>query len=96
MHVLVCICSKVWHFFHIPFRIQRTVICTTGEHSQGSCITQLCFAGQNLLPTYSYTQGKVLRFHTKGAFSHSAGTATIITLFIPGAPLRTTHLQERA
>ena len=31
-----------------------------------------------------------------GAFSHSAGTAPIITLFIPGTPLKTTHLQKRA
>ena len=27
---------------------------------------------------------------------HSAGTAPIITLFIPGTPLKTTHLQKDA
>ena len=31
-----------------------------------------------------------------GAFSHSAGTAPIIMLFIPGTPLKTTHLQKHA
>ena len=31
-----------------------------------------------------------------GAFSHSAGTAPIITLCIPGTPLKTTHLQKHA
>ena len=31
-----------------------------------------------------------------GAFSHSARTAPIITLFIPGTPLKTTHLQKHA
>ena len=31
-----------------------------------------------------------------GAFSHSAGTAPIVTLLIPGAPLKTTHPQKRA
>ena len=31
-----------------------------------------------------------------GAFSHSAGTAPIITLFIPGTPLKTTPLQKPA
>ena len=29
-----------------------------------------------------------------GAFSHSTCTAPIITLFIPGTPLKTTHLQR--
>ena len=33
---------------------------------------------------------------TVGAFSHSAGTAPIVTLSIPGTPLRTTPLQKRA
>ena len=33
---------------------------------------------------------------TLGAFSHSAGTAPIITLLIPGAPLKTTHLRKHA
>ena len=33
---------------------------------------------------------------TWGAFSHSARTAPIITLFIPGTPLKTTHLQKHA
>ena len=33
---------------------------------------------------------------TLGAFSHSAGTGPIITLFIPGTPLKATHLQKRA
>ena len=32
---------------------------------------------------------------SRGAFSHSARTAPIISLCIPGAPLKTTHLQER-
>ena len=31
-----------------------------------------------------------------GAFSHSAGTAPMIMLFIPGTPLKTTHLQKDA
>ena len=31
-----------------------------------------------------------------GAFSHSAGTAPIIMLFILGTPLKTTHLQKHA
>ena len=31
-----------------------------------------------------------------GAFSHSAGTAPIIMLFILETPLKTTHLQNRA
>ena len=31
-----------------------------------------------------------------GAFSNSAGTAPIITLFTPGTPLKTTPLQKRA
>ena len=31
-----------------------------------------------------------------GAFSHSPGTAPIITPFVPGTPLQTTHLQKRA
>ena len=31
-----------------------------------------------------------------GAFSHSAGTAPIITLFIQGTPLKTTHRQKHA
>ena len=31
-----------------------------------------------------------------GAFSHSAGTAPIITLFIPGTPLKTVPLQNDA
>ena len=31
-----------------------------------------------------------------GAFSHSAGTAPIITVFIPGTPLQTTPPQKRA
>ena len=30
------------------------------------------------------------------AFPHSAGTAPIITVFIPGTPLQTTPLQKRA
>ena len=30
------------------------------------------------------------------AFLHSAGTAPIIMLFIPGTPLKTTHLQKHA
>ena len=30
------------------------------------------------------------------AFSHSVRTAPIITLFIPGTPLKTTHLQNHA
>ena len=34
--------------------------------------------------------------HIKGAFLHSAGTAPIITLFIPGTPLKTTHPQKDA
>ena len=34
--------------------------------------------------------------HTQGAFSHSAGTAPIIALFIPGTPLKTTLLQKDA
>ena len=33
---------------------------------------------------------------TQGALSHSAGTAPIIALFIPGTPLKTTPLQRRA
>ena len=33
---------------------------------------------------------------TKGAFSQSARTAPIITVFIPGTPLITTHLQKDA
>ena len=32
----------------------------------------------------------------EGAFSHSAGTAPIIMLFIPETPLKATHLQKRA
>ena len=31
-----------------------------------------------------------------GAFSHSAGTAPIIMLFLPGTPLKTSHLQKNA
>ena len=34
--------------------------------------------------------------YSMGAFSHSAGTAPIIMLFIPGAPLKTTHLHKCA
>ena len=34
--------------------------------------------------------------HPMGAFLHSARTAPIITLFVPGTPLKTTHLQKRA
>ena len=30
-----------------------------------------------------------------GAFSHSAGTAPLMTLFVPGTPLQTTHRQKR-
>ena len=33
---------------------------------------------------------------TLGAFSHSVPTAPIPTLFIPGTPLKTTHLQKQA
>ena len=33
---------------------------------------------------------------TEGAFSHCAGTAALITVFIPGNPLHTTPLQRRA
>ena len=35
-----------------------------------------------------------LKFLTLGAFPHSARTAPIITLFILGTPLKTTHLQK--
>ena len=38
-----------------------------------------------------FSQGGV--FAQRG---HSAGTAPIITLFIPGTPLKTTHLQKHA
>ena len=31
----------------------------------------------------------------QGTFSHSTGTAPIIAVFIPGNPLKTTHLQKR-
>ena len=34
------------------------------------------------------------RSNLGGAFSHSMGTAPIMTLFILGTPLKTTHLQE--
>ena len=33
---------------------------------------------------------------TEGVFSHSARTVPIITPFIPGIPLKTTHLQKHA
>ena len=33
---------------------------------------------------------------SEGAFSHSAGTAPIVTLFIPGTPLKTSPPQKRA
>ena len=40
------------------------------------------------------------RFHgfsgCRGAFSHNAGTAPIIKLFIPQTPLKTMHLQKHA
>ena len=32
----------------------------------------------------------------RGAFSHSAGAAPMITLLIPGTPLKTTHVQKDA
>ena len=31
-----------------------------------------------------------------GAFLHSTSAAPIITMFIPGTPLKTTHLQKHA
>ena len=39
---------------------------------------------------------RLLDQFTRGAFSHSAGTVPIITLFILGTPLQTTPLQKRA
>ena len=46
--------------------------------------------------TNSVTQARRTRASSSGAFSHSARTAPIITLFIPETPLKTTHLQKRA
>ena len=36
------------------------------------------------------------KYYTVGAFSHSAGTAPIVTLLILGTPLKTTHLHKDA
>ena len=43
-------------------------------------------------PTYPQPECR----HTRGAFSHSAGTTPIIMLFIPRSPLKTTHLKKHA
>ena len=42
-----------------------------------------------------YTLWTNCRGHTKGAISHGACTTPIITVFVPGTPLYTTHLQKR-
>ena len=38
----------------------------------------------------------VLILGANGAFLHSAGTAPIIILFLPGTPLKTANLQKEA
>ena len=49
-----------------------------------------------LLSALSCTVAATLTLPTEGAFLHSTRTAPIITLFIPGRPLKTTHLQKHA
>ena len=47
-------------------------------------------------PCYRLTQGTTdhQKVHSVGVFSHSADTAPMITLFIPGTPLKTTHVRS--
>ena len=68
--------------------MQTDRTCQHGRHSPGPVLT-VC-VGVNSRKVRS------LQPFSKGALSHSAGTARIITLFVPGAPLKTTHLQDHA
>ena len=55
-------------------------------------------AGQGVQTTEMYGQSMCCdpKPRQKRAFPHSAGTAPIIAVFIPGTPLHTTPLQKRA
>ena len=53
-----------------------------------SPMIMLCICQRNVHRCFAHT--------ALGAFSHSAGTAPIITLFIPGTPLKNIPLQKHA
>ena len=56
----------------------------------------MCVAWGNVVICHGSTKINVNKDETKGAFSHSAGTAPIIAVMIQVTTLKTTHLRNHA
>ena len=74
-----------------PQHIERAVLTL--------CVPRLTRSSSSSSPSQPPSTSPSLPARLGGVFAqraHSAGTAPIITLFIPGTPLKTTPLQKRA